>query len=88
VSVPKNFDKAHAELVVSKNITDWKKLGVKAQRLPKDVSTKATLLALDREAFTHTVLVFENFRVLLHWNYSRLFAGAALHLAQEIKKGV
>lgn len=88
VSVPKNFDKAHAELAISKNITEWKKLGVTAQKLPKDVSTKATLLALDREAFTHTVLIFENFRVLLHWNYSRLFAGAALHLAQEIKKGV
>lgn len=87
VSVPKNFKRAHAELAIYKNITDWKKLGVKADKLPKDVSTKATLLALDREAFTHTVLVFENFRVLLHWNYSRLFAGAALHLAQEIKKG-
>ncbi len=87
VDVPHNFDKSLAELSVSKKVSEWKNLNVKADRLPKDVSTKATLLALDREAFTHTVLVFENFRILLKWNYSRLFAGAALHMAKEIKKG-
>lgn len=88
VTVPQHFNKAHAELAVSKTIVDWKKLGIKAEHLPKDNNVKATLLALDREAFTHTSLVFDNFRVLLKWNYSRLFAGAALHLSQQIKKGV
>ena len=88
VTVPAKFDRSLAELAVAKRISEWKKLDVKAERLPKDVSTKATLLALDRETFTHTVLVFENFKILLKWNYSRLFAGAALHMAQEIKKGV
>ncbi len=87
VTTPDNFNRALADLTVSKNISEWKELGVKADRLPKDVSTKATLLALDRDKFTHQVFIFNNFRILLKWNYSRLFAGTALYLAQEINRG-
>lgn len=85
VEVPPHFDRALADLKVSKTMTQWQTLGVKPKHQPASPNTEATLLALDREAFTHTSLVFSNFRVLLKWNYSRLFAGAALHLAHSIK---
>ena len=87
VTTPEHFDRNLADLTISKKISEWKELGVKANHLPKDVSTKATLLALDRDKFTYPVLVFNNFRILLKWNYSRLFAGAALYLSQEINRG-
>ena len=86
VTLPPTFDRKLADLSVSKTLREWKALGVKAKWVPKDDSTPATILALDRDKFTHKVYVFHNFHILLKWNYSRLFAGASLYLAQEIKK--
>lgn len=86
VKLPQNFDHKSADLGISKSVEEWKKLNVEAKIWPKDGKTQGTILALDRDKFTHTVLVYNNFRILLKWNYSRLFAGAALYLAQEIKK--
>ena len=86
--IPVRFDPLLADLKITKPVAEWKQLGVEPEDQPKDLQTPATLLALDREGQSHYALVFHNFKVLLGWNYSRLFAGAALHLAQEIKEGI
>lgn len=86
VTIPVRFDPKLADLTVTKTLAEWAKLGVvpeNAEGLKPD--EPATLLALDREKGEYYSLVFPNFKVLLDWNYSRLFAGAALHLAHQIE---
>lgn len=83
--IPVRFDPRQADLAVTKSISEWASLGVTPKTRELAPTTPATLLALDKEKQEDYVLVFHNFRVLLDWNYSRLFAGATLHLASALK---
>lgn len=84
-SIPVRFDPRLADLKVQKSVGQWESLGVEPKAKDLSKETTATLLALDKEKQEDYVLVFHNFHILLDWNYSRLFAGATLHLASALK---
>ncbi|MCL2310303.1 MAG: lytic murein transglycosylase B [Proteobacteria bacterium] len=65
----------------------WRALGVKLTDANTviDDNTAATLLSLDAESGPTYSLAFDNFRVILRYNKSRLYAAAVAHLAEAIK---
>ncbi len=85
VKLPKGFDSSLVGLDKKKPLDEWAKLGVRAADggpLPK-VDLQASLI-LAQDGKGPPFLVYDNFRVFLHWNRSNLFALAAGHLADRI----
>jgi membrane-bound lytic murein transglycosylase B len=85
VRLPRDFDWELASLSIRKPISDWQRLGVRrtdGRDLPKaDISGSIVLPAGHKgPAF----LVYGNFRAILDWNRSILYALAVGHLADRL----
>lgn len=84
VSLPKEFDWSSAGLQEKKPLTDWQKLGVRKVG-GGDLSSKdiqASLL-LPAGAAGPAFLVYSNYRTIMRWNASQLYAIAVGHLADR-----
>jgi membrane-bound lytic murein transglycosylase B len=85
VRLPRDFDWELADLSIRKPISDWQRLGVRradGRDLPKaDISGSIILPAGHKgPAF----LTYGNFRAILDWNRSILYALAVGHLADRL----
>lgn len=85
VKLPKTFDWSQADLKVKKTIADWQKLGVRRPdggALPA-ADLEASIL-LPAGASGPAFMVYDNFRVIMRWNTSQLYAIAVGHLADRM----
>jgi membrane-bound lytic murein transglycosylase B len=87
VSVPANFDTTLIDWQkVQKPLAEWQALGVRRADggdLPARDLT-ASLVRPSRDSDRPTLLVYNNYRVLLRWNRSLYFASAVGYLADRI----
>ena len=85
VRLPENFDRALAGLKIRKGLRDWQRLGV---RRPdgSDLPTRnlRSSILLPGGAAGTPYVVYDNFRAILRWNRSNLFATAVGTLADRI----
>ena len=85
VRLPEGFDRALVGLKVRKGLRDWQGLGVRrpdGRNLPTRNLRSSILLpgGADESAY----VVYDNFRAILRWNRSNLFATAVGSLADRI----
>ncbi len=88
VRLPGGFAYDHAGLEVRKSIADWKRLGVTridGSALPEEAADASIVLpsGFDGPAF----LIYANYRAILSWNRSLLYAVAVGHLADRLVGG-
>jgi membrane-bound lytic murein transglycosylase B len=85
VRLPKTFDRSLLGLDTVKTLKEWRALGVRTGRggpLPAKELTASVLRPGGGEG--RTILVYDNFRVLLKWNNSSYFASAVGFLADSM----
>ena len=85
VKLPKNFDRSQIGLDTKKTMTDWAKLGVQTadgKKLPGRSWDTSIVLADPKEG--PAFLVTDNFRAVMTWNRSTLFALSVGHLADAL----
>lgn len=85
VSIPKDFDYQLANLNIRKTVNDWKLLGVRAadnKELPtSDMQASIVLpMGYNGPAF----FAYRNFRAILRWNRSILYALSVGHLSDRL----
>ncbi|CCQ73780.1 GH103 : Membrane-bound lytic murein transglycosylase B [Magnetospira sp. QH-2] len=85
VSLPDGFNLDQAGLKIKKNLAEWQALGVRrfdGRDLPKvDIEGSVILPAgIEGPAF----MVYQNFRTIMVWNRSQLYAVAVGHLADRL----
>jgi membrane-bound lytic murein transglycosylase B len=89
VRLPANFDLTLSGLEMQKPLAEWQRLGVRGadgRALPvADLS--ASLLLPGGVAAGPALLVYPNFRTIMTWNRSILYAVAVGHLADRIAGG-
>lgn len=92
VRLPTEFDSTLVGLETKKNVTEWSTLKVtllNGKNLPV-TNDKASIIILDQDKKRCSVgksfLVFDNFRVILKWNKSFLFAVAVGMLADQLEE--
>lgn len=81
VVLPKGFNARLAGMETRKTLDQWRRLGVRNIDGPGHL--QASLLLPD-ETSSPAFLVYDNFRVLLHWNRSKAFALTVGHLAHRL----
>ena len=85
VTLPSDFDASIAGLDAEKTLAEWSNLGVTridGSALPS--VDLAGAIILPNEANDPAFLVYQNYRAILRWNRSHLFAVALGHLADRI----
>ncbi len=85
VKLPKTFDWSIASLRTKKPIDEWAKLGVRradGSALPK-ADLEASIL-LPAGASGPAFMIYKNYRVIMRWNTSQLYAIAVGHLADRM----
>jgi membrane-bound lytic murein transglycosylase B len=88
IKLPKNFLYELTGLKIKKNLTQWQKLGVRqanGDNLPS-VDLKASII-LPAGYRGPAFLVYKNYRTIMVWNRSILYALAVGHLADRFKGG-
>lgn len=86
VKVPQGLEKDVAGLNIEKPLTEWNRLGVRrtsGRNLP-DVTINASLIQPSGSAGP-SFLVYRNFRAVMQWNPSYLYALAVCHLADRLE---
>jgi membrane-bound lytic murein transglycosylase B len=86
VKLPANFDPKLVGIGIKKPLTEWQRLGVRRSDggpLPPR-NLEASVLRPGGEEGP-TILVYDNFRILLKWNNSSYFASAVGFLADAIE---
>jgi membrane-bound lytic murein transglycosylase B len=85
VELPADFDRALADLDVTKPLAEWQSLGVRqvdgSSLQSAGIDASVVLPAAGREP---AFLVYDNFRALMRWNRSQFFAIAVGHLGDRI----
>ena len=85
VSIPKNFDHQLANLGTKKTVNEWQALGVrtaKGENLPTSTLNASLILPMGHNG--PAFLVYRNFRAILRWNHSILYALSVGHLSDRL----
>jgi len=85
VIIPQNFDYQLANLSTKKTVNEWQTLGVRTatkEDLPN--STMAASLVLPMGYNGPAFLAYHNFRAILRWNHSILYALSVGHLSDRL----
>ena len=85
VSIPSSFDYQLATLSVKKTVNEWRALGVKTangQSLPKSTMSASLILPMGYQG--PAFLAYQNFRAILRWNHSILYALSVGHLSDRL----
>ncbi|MGE4571051.1 MAG: lytic murein transglycosylase [Gammaproteobacteria bacterium] len=88
VTISEDFDYDFVGLKTKKQLDEWQTLGVRSangSNLPK--SSMAASLILPMGYKGPAFLVYQNFRSILGWNHSTLYALAVGHLADRLSGG-
>ena len=88
VRLPEGFDRSLAGLKIRKGLNDWQRLGVRlpdGSDLPRRNLRSSILLPGGVNGPPY--VVYDNFRAILRWNRSNLFATAVGSLADRIAGG-
>ncbi len=86
VRLPENFDFDLAHMDVRKTVSDWRALGVRradGSRLPRSKIEGSIILPAGHRG--PAFLVYENYRKILIWNRSTLYALAVGYLADRLE---
>jgi len=85
VAVPDGLDITLYGLATEKTIAEWQKLGIRAKNNAgfTDTGIKASLIQ-PKGKKNPSFLVYQNYRAILKWNRSHLYALAVCRLAEEI----
>lgn len=83
VHTPPHFNKDLLTRKVVKTVDQWKALGVRAgsRPLPADGYLKASVI---RPYGGPTMMIFNNFNVIMKWNRSTYYAGTVGYMAEQI----
>ncbi|WPE18074.1 lytic murein transglycosylase [Candidatus Thioglobus autotrophicus] len=84
-SIPKNFDYQLANLGTKKTVNEWQSLGVrmaKGENLPTSTLNASLILPMGHSG--PAFLVYRNFRAILRWNHSILYALSVGHLSDRL----
>ncbi|ALE52503.1 lytic murein transglycosylase [Candidatus Thioglobus autotrophicus] len=85
VSIPSSFDYQLATLSVKKTVNEWRALGVKTadgQTLPNSNMQASLILPMGYQG--PAFLTYQNFRAILRWNQSILYALSVGHLSDRL----
>ena len=88
VKLPKGFGFAQTGLAIRKTLGQWRALGIRridGGELPKGEARASVLLPAGYEG--PAFLVYQNYRTILNWNRSLLYAIAVGHLADRLVGG-
>ena len=83
VSLPYNFDKSLLTLKVTKSVRAWEQLGVQ----PHGTINPNLPASIIHPHGGPDMMVFNNFKVLMKWNYSSYYAGTVEYMARKICQG-
>ena len=86
VTIPKNFDYRLTGLQNKKKVTEWGSLGIRqanGSALPNSSMEGSLIVPMGHRG--PAFLVYQNFRVILGWNRSQLYALSVGYLADRIK---
>jgi len=85
VSIPQNFDYQLATLKNKKTVNEWQTLGVRTaqgQDLPSSTLNASLILPMGYNG--PAFLAYRNFRAILRWNHSILYALSVGHLSDRL----
>ncbi|HIM57818.1 MAG TPA: lytic murein transglycosylase [Gammaproteobacteria bacterium] len=85
VTIPKTFDYQLANLNTTKTVNEWQALGVRTatnEDLPDSTMTASLLLPMGYNG--PAFLAYRNFRAILRWNHSILYALSVGHLSDRL----
>ena len=85
VSIPATFDYQLAKLSMKKTVNEWRVLGIKmadGKSLPNSTMKASLLLPMGYKG--PGFLVYPNFRAILRWNHSILYALSVGHLSDRL----
>jgi len=85
VSIPQNFDYQLANLKNKKTVNEWQTLGVRTaegQDLPNSTLSASLILPMGYNG--PAFLAYRNFRAILRWNHSILYALSVGHLSDRL----
>lgn len=85
VTLPKGFDLKLASIKHTKTLAQWQALGVRrfdGSDLPTADLSASIIIPDDKNSRIY--LVYNNYRVLMHWNRSYYFATAVCYLSEKI----
>ncbi|MGD9152077.1 MAG: lytic murein transglycosylase [Gammaproteobacteria bacterium] len=83
VSLPHNFDQSLLTLKVTKTVREWEQLGV---QLHGTINPNLPASIIHPYGGPD-MMVFNNFKVLMRWNYSSYYAGTIEYMANKISQG-
>lgn len=84
VSLPHNFDQSLLTLKITKTVRTWEQLGVQLHNSTINPNLSASII---HPHGGPDMMVFNNFKVLMKWNYSSYYAGTIEYMAHKIQQG-
>ena len=87
VILPQGFDTALLGYDHEKTVQEWRSLGIRIKSGQPIVDDRL-IASMITPYGGPTMMVFNNFRVLLKWNYSSFYAGTVDYVAKNICRGV
>ena len=82
VTTPPDFSKKLIGRKVTKSISEWKKLGVRAK--DDELPGKNYEVSIIRPHGGPTYMIFNNFKVIMKWNRSIYYAGTVGYMAEKV----
>ncbi|MCS5586603.1 MAG: lytic murein transglycosylase [Gammaproteobacteria bacterium] len=85
VTIPQNFDYQLANLNTKKTVNEWQALGVRtatSENLPSSTMKASLILPMGYNG--PAFLAYRNFRAILRWNHSILYALSVGHLSDRL----
>ena len=83
VTVPANFDEKLMTRKITKTVSEWKRLGVHPQQ-GDHLPNKNYEASIVRPYGGPTMMIFNNFKVIMKWNRSIYYAGTVGYMAEQI----
>lgn len=82
VTLPTDFDQTLLSLKIEKPVSEWEKMGVHLSG-SKGIDTQLPASIIEPEGGP-TMMVFNNFKVIMRWNHSSYYAGTVGYMAEQI----
>lgn len=84
VTTPRHFSKDIMTRKVTKSISEWESMGVRPARGYTLPSASALQASVIRPYGGPTMMIFNNFKVIMRWNRSTYYAGTVGYMAEKV----